>query len=124
MWLAKVGAFRTASKRRSMIVGARDTIEAARECSSKVQAAVFGAGLAGSLLSVYLRKRGYDVHVYEKFGDILFRQQRVDHKHDRRWDQNAQRSAGRQGARRQRAGIAETAQFRQGHLRHRSRGRQ
>eukprot|EP00939_MAST-03C_sp_MAST-3C-sp1_P001928 g1928.t1 len=37
---------------------------------SPVEAAVIGAGLAGSLLTVYLRRRGYDVHLYEKFGDI------------------------------------------------------
>lgn len=29
-----------------------------------------GGGLAGSLLSIYLAKRGFDVHVYEKRGDV------------------------------------------------------
>ena len=38
--------------------------------SLHTQASIVGAGLAGSLLAVYLRRRGYDVDVFEKLEDM------------------------------------------------------
>lgn len=37
---------------------------------SKKKVVITGAGLVGSLLSVFLVKRGYDVHVFERRGDM------------------------------------------------------
>ena len=36
----------------------------------KKQIIIIGAGLVGSLLSIYLSKRGYSVRVYERRGDM------------------------------------------------------
>ena len=38
--------------------------------SLHTQASIVGAGLAGSLLAVYLRRRGYSVDVFEKLEDM------------------------------------------------------
>jgi kynurenine 3-monooxygenase len=37
---------------------------------SKKDVAIIGAGLVGSLLSIYLSKRGYNVNIYERRGDM------------------------------------------------------
>ena len=37
--------------------------------TTTTKASVIGAGLAGSLLAVYLRRRGYEVDVFEKMND-------------------------------------------------------
>src|SRR5574343_624869 len=36
----------------------------------KEKVAIVGAGLVGSLWAVYLAKRGFDVHVFDRRGDI------------------------------------------------------
>ena len=36
----------------------------------KKETIIIGAGLVGSLLSIYLSKRGYKVKVYERWGDM------------------------------------------------------
>jgi len=38
--------------------------------NSKKHIAIVGAGLVGSLLSIYLRKRGYTVSIYERRPDM------------------------------------------------------
>ena len=36
----------------------------------KKEASIIGAGLVGSLLSIYLAKRGYSVNIYERRPDM------------------------------------------------------
>jgi|GEM_PF-5765408 len=46
----------------------------------KKEITIIGAGLVGSLLSIYLKKRGYDVTIYERRGDMrnyLFKKERL-----------------------------------------------
>ena len=38
--------------------------------NSKINIAIIGAGLVGSLMAVYLRKRGYEVAIYERRSDM------------------------------------------------------